>query len=148
MVAKFCVVFICTLPLVLRSESGETKVRMQDLPDAVQKTVREQTKNAKLRGLSKEIDDGRTFYEAETRVEGKSRDILIDSNGGVVEVEETVSLDSLPEAARKALRAHAGTGKILRVEFVTRGSKVSYEAVIRKNGKNTEVSVSADGAIK
>src|SRR3984893_12399858 len=128
--------------------ASETRVQMKDLPEAVQKTVKEQTKTAKLRGLAKEIEDGKTFYEAETTVNGKSRDILIDTTGAVVEVEEPVSLDSIPEAARKAIQAKAGSGKILKVESVTKGSIVSYEAVVQKNGKKSEVAVNADGSSK
>src|SRR6266481_7452896 len=96
--------------------ASETRVKMQDLPEAVQKTVKEQTKNGKLRGLAKEIKNGKTFYEAETTVDGKARDILIDPSGAVVEVEETVALESIPEAAQKGLKDAAGSGKIIKVE--------------------------------
>jgi hypothetical protein len=119
---------------------------MKDLPAAVQKTVTQETKIAKLRGLEKEIEHGKTYYEAETTVNGKSRDILIDPSGTIVEIEEGVTLESLPAAARSGLKHSAGTGKILRVESVTRGSVVSYEAVIERQGKKTEVSVNADGS--
>lgn len=127
---------------------AETRVRMQDLPEPVQKTVKEQTKTAKLRGLAKEVENGETFYEAETIVNGKTRDVLIDVKGTVVEVEEATTLASIPEPAQKAFRTAAGTGKIVKLETVTKGSVVSYEAVIRKGGKRSEVAVSADGALK
>jgi uncharacterized membrane protein YkoI len=128
--------------------ASETKVQMKDLPEAVQKTVKELTQTAKLKGLAKEVEDGKTFYEAETTVNGKSRDVLIDPAGAVVEVEEAVALDSIPEAARNALQARAGSGKILSVESVTKGPVVSYEAVIRTGGKKSEVGVNADGTLK
>lgn len=128
--------------------ASETRVQMKDLPAPVQKTVQEQTKTAKLRGLSKEVENGKTFYEAETTVNGKSRDILMDQTGAIVEVEDAVTLASIPEAAQKALQGRAGSGKILSVESITKGSIVSYEAVIQKNGKKSEVAVSADGTIK
>jgi hypothetical protein len=124
----------------------ETKVQMKDLPTAVQKTVEEQTRTAKLRGLSKEVEGGKTFYEAETTLNGKSRDILIDPAGAVVEVEEATTLAAIPEAARKAFQQQAGTaGKILSVETVTRGAVTNYEAVIQKGGKKSEFAVHADG---
>lgn len=125
---------------------SETRVQMKDLPGAVQKTVQEQTRTAKLKGLVKETEKGKTYYEAETIVNGKSRDILIDSTGAVVEVEEATTLKSIPEAARKAIQAQAGSGKILRVESVTRDSVVSYEAAVQKAGKKSEVAVNADGS--
>ncbi len=125
--------------------AAEAKVALKDLPAAVQKAVRQETKTAKLRGLEKEIEHGKTYYEAETTVNGKSRDILIDPNGTIVEIEESVTLESLPEAARSGLKRAAGIGKILRVESITRGSTVSYEALIERHGEKVEASVSADG---
>jgi len=120
---------------------------MKDLPAAVQKTVAEQTRAGRLGGLSKEIENGKTYYEAETTVNGKSRDILIDPGGTIVEVEESVTLESLPIAARAGLERVAGSGRILRIESVTRESVVTYEAVIERHGKKSEVSVNADGSL-
>ena len=143
--------YTMTVVLAFASTSlfgAETHIKMKDLPEAVQKTVREQTKTAQLRGLAKEVENGKTFYEAETRVNGKSRDILIDPTGAVVEVEEAVALESIPEAARKGLQGKAGSGKIVSIESVTKGSVVSYEAVVLKNGKKSEIAVSADGGAR
>jgi predicted aspartyl protease len=127
--------------------AAETRVQMKDLPPPVQKAVEEQIKTAKLRGLSREVEHGRTYYEAETTVNGKSRDILMDSTGAVVEVEEATAFESIPEAAQRALRTKAGSGKILSVESVTKGSVVSYEAVIQKNGRKSEIAVNSDGSV-
>jgi hypothetical protein len=88
-----------------------------------------------LRGLSREVERGKTYYEAETTVNGKSRDILMDATGAIVEVKEATAFESIPDAAQKALRTKAGSGKILRVESVTKGSTVGYEAVIEKTAR-------------
>ena len=128
--------------------AAEKPVKMKDLPVPVQKTVREQIRNAELKGLSKETEKGETFYEAETMVNGKSRDILIDPNGAVVEVEEETTLDSVPPAVKAALEKAKQKGTILKVEIVTKGSAVSYEAVVKRNGKKSEIAVAPDGTIK
>ena len=73
--------------------ASEKSVKMKDLPRAVQKTVQEQMSGAKLLGLSKETEKGKTFYEAETTVNGHTRDVLIDSKGAVVQVEEEIAMD-------------------------------------------------------
>jgi len=62
------------------------KVKVQDLPAAVQQTVKEQTRNATLIGLAKEVENGKTVYELETKVNGRGRDLMIDSSGGVLSV--------------------------------------------------------------
>ena len=125
---------------------ADTPVKMKDLPAAVQKTVLEQTKGVELRGLAKEVENGQTFYEAETRVNGHSKDILIDTSGAVVEVEEQVTLSALPEAVRAGLRTGAGSGKITKVESITkRGQLVAYEAQVTTHGKRSEIQVGPDG---
>ena len=126
--------------------AAEVSVQMQDLPPAVQAAVKRETTNVTLVGLSKEVEDGETSYEVETKVNGHTRDLLLNGSGKVVEVEEEIGLERLPDAARQALQKAATRGTITRVEAVTRGASVSYEAVIRKNGRNSEVAVNADGS--
>ena len=128
--------------------AAEKPVKMKDLPAPVQKAVQEQIKDAQLKGLSRETENGKVFYEAETMVNGKSRDILMDANGAVVEVEEETTLDNVPAPVKATLEKSAQRAKILKVETVTKGSVVSYEAVVSKNGKKTEVAVAADGTLK
>jgi hypothetical protein len=50
--------------------------------------------------LSREKENGQVFYQAELTVNGHSKDVLIDSTGVIVEVEEQVAMDSLPSAVR------------------------------------------------
>ncbi len=128
--------------------AGESAVKMKDLPPAVQKTVQEQTKGAQIKGLSKEVEKGKTMYEVETVVNGKSRDLLIDLSGALVSVEELVAIDAIPAAAKAALEKLAAGGKIKSVESVTKGQTVTYEAVIVKGLKKSEVVVAADGSVQ
>ena len=126
---------------------AESKVKVEDLPAAVQKTVKEQTQNAKLVGLGKEKEGGKTVYELETMINGKSRDLMIDSTGAILSVEDEIALDSIPAAAKKAIQQKVAGGKITKVETVTKGSEVSYEAAYTsKSGKKAECGVNADGS--
>ncbi|HEY4084871.1 MAG TPA: hypothetical protein VGM43_02985 [Bryobacteraceae bacterium] len=125
---------------------ADTKVKLESLPPAVQAAVKEQTKNATLVGLSTEKEKGKTTYEVETTVNGKSRDLVLDKTGAILETEDQVELNAIPAAAQAALRKRAGTGTITKVEKLTAGSSVSYEAAIKtKGGKTIEASVNADG---
>ena len=142
-------VFYLTLPALLLAASGfgaETHVRMKDLPPAVQKTVQDESKGAIVRGLSKEVENGKTYYEAELKVSGHNKDLLIDPAGSIVEIEEAMALNSVPPAVRGALEKRAGKGTIVSVESVTRAhSIVAYEAKIKTAGKTSEVRLSPDG---
>lgn len=120
----------------------EKKVEMKDLPPAVQKAVHEQTQGLTVKGLAKEVEGGKTFYEAETTANGRAKDFLFDSNGNLVEVEEEIAMDAVPAAVRTALQAE---GKLLKVETVTKGKTTTYEGIVEKNGKKSEVAVDANG---
>jgi len=117
----------------------EKKIKRSDLPAAVEKTVAAQSQGTKIRGFSEEKDQGQTNYEAELVVNGHSKDILIDGNGAIVEIEEQVAINSLPAPVKEGLQAKAGKGKLLKVEYVTKHDKlVAYEAQVMSEGKKSE----------
>jgi hypothetical protein len=134
------------LTTVAFAQESEKKIQRADLPAAVQKTVTAMSRGASIKGFSQEKENGQTFYEAEMMVNGHSKDVLIDANGSVAEVEEQVSLDSLPTAVQDGLRTKAGKGKILKVESLTKHDQiVAYEAKVITDGKKSEVQVGPDG---
>jgi uncharacterized membrane protein YkoI len=124
----------------------EKKIQRADLPPAVEKTVAAQIQGATVKGFSQEVENGQTLYEAELTVSGHSKDISIDATGAIVEIEEQISLDSLPAAVKAGLEAKAGAGKIVKVESLTKHDKlVAYEAQVHTAGKKSEVQVGPDG---
>jgi uncharacterized membrane protein YkoI len=137
---------IAALSLATAVVAQEKKIQRADLPPAVEKTVAAQTQGATIKAFSQEKENGQTYYEAETTVNGHSKDITIDANGSLVEIEEQVPLDSLPSTVRAGLQAKAGEGKILKVESLTKHDKlVAYEAKVQTAGKKTEIQVGPDG---
>ena len=129
------------------ASAAEKKMKLEDLPPAVQKSAQEQLKSATLVGISAETEKGKTLYEIETKLDGKSRDLLIDKAGKVVEVEQEVDLATVPAAAKAAIETKAGKDKIAKVESLTKSAGVeAYEASIQKGSKTVEFAVKPDGA--
>lgn len=136
------------LVLAVSIPGAEKKVKLESLPPAVQAAIREQTKGSAIAGISTEVENGKTTYEVETKVNGKSRNLELDQTGKVLEIEDEVDLESIPAPAKAALQKRAAGGTIAKVEKLTAGSSISYEATVRtKAGKNTEVAVNADGTL-
>jgi hypothetical protein len=109
-------------------------------------TVAAQSKGATVRGFSEEKENGETYYEAELQVSGHSKDVLIDAQGNIVEVEEEVALDSLPAAVREGLQNAAAGGRLGKVESLTKhGKLVAYEARVISKGKKTRFQIGPDG---
>jgi len=141
-------VLLLAAPFALTQEKPETesRVTMRSLPAAVQETVKEQRKGAILRGLAKEVENGQTFYEAELTVKGHNKDVLMDPSGKIVEIEEQVTLASLPPAVKTEIVKQAGKGRILLVESVTKENAiVAYEAHVRTGKKVSEIKVDPAG---
>jgi uncharacterized membrane protein YkoI len=132
--------------LVTAAFAQEKKIQRTDLPPAVEKTVAAQSQGATIKGFSQEVENGQTLYEAELTVNGHSKDISIDATGSIVEVEEQVALDSLPATVKAGLQSKAGSGKITKVESLTKHDKiVAYEAQVHTAGKKSEVQVGPEG---
>ncbi len=127
-------------------EKASKILDMKQLPGAVQKTVQEQTKGATIRGLSKEVENGKTQYELETTVDGRSRDLLIDPTGKVLEVEEEVDIAKLPAAVKAEIKKSLGDAKLLKLESATKDGVVTgYEASVEKAGKKSSLAMGPDG---
>ena len=109
----FLTLMLCGLALqpLSAQDQPETKVKLQDLPAAVQEAVKVHSKSATVRGFSKEIKDGRALYEVELSVKGLTRDLTLDAQGNVVADEQQTTLQDIPAAARAAIEKAATGGK-------------------------------------
>jgi hypothetical protein len=124
----------------------EKKLKRSDLPPAVEKTVVAQSGGATIKGFSTEKEDGKTMYEMSMTANGHNKNVLINVDGSIAEIEEQVTMDSLSAEVKAGLLAKAGKGKITEVEALTKKDKlVAYEAQVNTNGKKSEIQVGPDG---
>ena len=124
----------------------EKKIERSALPPAVEKAVQAETKGAAVKGFAEEREHGKTFYEVETVLNGRTRDILFATDGSIAEIEEEVALDSLPATVQAGLKKKAGGSSIDKVESLTKNGKlVAYEGHIKRNGKSAEIQVGPEG---
>src|SRR5215831_17708813 len=108
------VLFVISLTISIQAQ--EKKLQRSDLPVAVQKTVDEQSKGGTVKGFSTEIEDGKKIYEVELTVSGHGKDISMDRQGHILEIEEEIGLETLPPTVKDGLMKAAGKGTIQRVE--------------------------------
>jgi hypothetical protein len=126
---------------------AESHVPCNTLPAAVLQHAKLEAGDATVRGCVKDRENGKLTYEVETLKDGKSKDITLDVSGTVLEVEQEVAASSLPPAVSDAIAKAAHSGKIGKVESVTReGAIASYETTITSNGQRREVAFSPQGA--
>jgi hypothetical protein len=137
---------VVALALSATVSAQERKLKREELPPAVEKTVARESEGATINGFATEIEKGKRLYEVELTISGHSKDISMDKNGNIVEVEEEVSMDSLPSAVQNVLRKKAGAGTIGKIESLTRNGKlVAYEAHVKTGAKRSEIQVGPNG---
>lgn len=125
---------------------AQKKLTLKDLPAEAQKTITAELKGGEIRSIGKETENGVTQYEVETMLNGKHRDLNVDTKGKLLVVEEETTLDSIPAAAKTAILKKVADGKLHMVELFQRGGTTLYEAAYTtKAGKKHEVLVKADG---
>jgi uncharacterized membrane protein YkoI len=141
--ARLIVLVLGSSPLVYGAQAARQPIDLSKYPAAVRATIERETANATLRKISKETEKGKTLYEVETMVGQRTRDLLIDPSGAIVEVEEEIALDAAPAAVRDAAQ---GRGKVLKIEQVTREGVTTYEVEVQaKTGRKSEVTLDAQG---
>ncbi len=129
------------------SAQGEQKIKSKDLPAAVTASFQKAYPNAKIKGTSKEVENGKTQFEVES-IEGKiNRDLLYAADGTCIEIEETIPVKALPKEVADALIKGFPKGKVLKAEKLTKGETVQYEMVIQSGKEKHEVVFDAKGAI-
>src|SRR5438477_8678818 len=143
---------VCGAVLVLGllfavASAQEKKITRKQLPPAVEKTVaQEESEGATIKGFATEVEKGQRLYEAELIVNGHHRDISMNRRGVIVEVEEEVSMDSLPVTVQDGLKKAAGSGTIEMIESLTKnGNLVAYEGHVKTGARRSEIQVGPQG---
>jgi hypothetical protein len=117
----------------------EQKIPCETLPAAVRTAFEKTYPKATINGCATEVKKGKTAYEITSKEGQTGRDALLSNDGTVIEVEETIALDSLPNPVQKALHNRYRRDEVTRAEKVTRGGAVLYEFQVKQNRKRDEV---------
>ncbi len=140
-------VSVFSTSLIAKAEDKEESTTMESIPAAAASAIKKQAAGAKITGVSKEDEDGKTVYEAKIKANGSVREVSVDSNGKVASVEEVIQLSGAPEAVRTAIEADSKGGKVEKIEKVNEGGKTTFEALISAKGKREEVVFSPEGKV-
>ncbi|HSU67897.1 MAG TPA: hypothetical protein VLJ39_13560 [Tepidisphaeraceae bacterium] len=67
-----------------KEEGKEVKIKFSEAPEAVQKTLKEVSKGAKIETIDKEEDAGKTIYEADAVIDGTNYEIKVAEDGKLI----------------------------------------------------------------
>ncbi len=124
--------------------------RMAKIPVPAAEALKKAAGSAKIEQFTIEKDGKVTVYEIAITEPGKpNREVSVTADGKINAEEETVPVESVPEAPRKAIKEGAKGGTIARVQKIKRATgAVTYEAAYVIKGKKSEVEYLEDGKLK
>lgn len=145
-----------------------TELKFEDLPAAVQATVRQQSGGTKINDIDREDRTGKTVYEIEFDKEGANTEIHVAEDGTLLP-EDAASLTrddkstdtdrtrvralaspkfaDLPAAVKSTVQQHGSQSEIEDIDRETRNGRIVYEIEFRREGPNREIVVAEDGTL-
>ena len=143
-------------------ESNSAK--FNELPPAVQKTVRAQAPNAEIADISKKTENGMDVYEIQFREPGTNPKIVVAADGkllntdmarpaGAVERLLTptgavgTKFSALPEKVQKTIKDTAPDAQITNISRQDKDGRAIYEVELKDTGKNPIIRVAEDGTM-
>jgi hypothetical protein len=133
--------------LAIAAVAQEKKITGKDVPAAVISAFKTAYPNATIRGYAREKENGKVFYEIESREGTTTRDVLYNPDGTVAEIEESLAASDLPAAVQQAFKAKYPKAVITKAEKTTAGDKVSYEIVARQGKRKVTIEFDLSGRV-
>ena len=137
-----------------------------ELPSAAAEAIKAAFPDAKIEEVEVEEEEGVTLYEVELEQGDVEMEVEVAPDGTIVEIETEIAQKDAPEAALQAIQAAAPDAEIEEVEKIeiraetkkAEGdkpaqlvkldkAKIVYEAELKKDGKEGEITVAADGKV-
>lgn len=147
-------------------EEGKEEVKVE-LPSAAAEAIKAAFPKAKIEEVELEKECGLDIYEVELKLEDESEvEVEVAPDGAIVEIETEIAQKDAPPAVVEAFRAAAPDAKIEEVQKIeiradikkAEGdkpaqlvhldkAKIVYEAELKKDDKEGEITVAADGKV-
>lgn len=145
---RFALVMFAISLVTVSAAAQEKKITAKQVPAAVTAAFKNSYPNATIRGYAQEKEDGKVFYEIESREGTTQRDILYNADGTVAEVEESIAASDLPADAQQAIKQKYPRAVITLAERTTVGDTVGYEVSLRNGRKRIAMEFDSSGKVK
>lgn len=126
-------------------EAGVEKISLAQAPSAVSTVIETLTRGGTVLAVERARAGSATMYECEFELGGKQASATLDETGQILEIEQALPADGLPEVAARGLKARFPGAKVLRTEAL---ELHLYECVVEVDGRKREVWLSRLGKVE
>lgn len=140
-----------SLAVLGQANAGEKELRLSkhQVPKLVLEAFEKSHPDAKGVEFEEETFEGKAAYEVEYKKEGKEYEFLYTADGSLVQKEEEINVQTLPEPVVQAITKVHPKAKIKEAEKVMKpdGTLTGYEVEIKEGGKELELELDTSGQI-
>ena len=147
-IGRVALIVMAIALFVIPAAAQEKKITAKQVPAAVMAAFKSTYPNATIRGYAQEKENGKVFYEIESREGTTRRDVLYNPDGTVAEVEESIPASDLPADAQQAIKQKYPRAVIVLAEKTTAGDTVGYEVSLRNGKRRIGMEFDSSGKVK
>lgn len=114
-------------------------------PAAVQKTIRAQVSDGRLRSINKDDEDGDITYDVEMVRGGRMRSFTVGAEGELLDTE--VFLEELPATLQQAIKKKIGSATLGEIDKSAADGDISYDVEMIGGGKTLSFTLDASGTL-
>ncbi len=164
---KYAITMVAVAGLIVGCNQSieNASTRFNELPPAVQKTVRAQSPNGEITAVTKTTDNGMDVYEVKFKQpDGSTPKVLVATDGKLVSsdfpkpaggLERALTptgatgtkFSALPEAAQKTIKSKSPNAEITDISRHEDNGRVYYTVEFADQGKNPTIKVADDGTL-
>ncbi len=161
--------------LRLHADEQASEISLADCPKAVQKTLKRESRRGTIEEVEREVEDGKTIYEAEVILAEKEYEVEVAEDGTLLskiladeesenentdddehtdddddseeEVEVEIQLSDCPKGVQRTFKRESRGGKLEDLTKETEGKRTVYEAEVEIDGIDYEIEVLDDGTL-
>jgi uncharacterized membrane protein YkoI len=132
-----------------QASAEEKELSKHQVPKAVLEAFENAYPNAKGVEFEKEMFEDKAAYEVEYKENGREYELLYDADGSLLQKEEEIETQALPESVSQAVMKAHPKGTLKETEKVMKpdGTVTGYEVEIKENGKEIELELDTSGKI-
>ena len=163
---KYAITLIAASALVAGCNQSveNASLKFNELPPAVQKTVRAQAPNGEIANVTQKTQNGLQVYEVEFRNEGGNSKVIVAADGTLVgsdmpkpagAVQRLLTptgavgtpFSALPEVVQKTIKTQAPDAPIADISRHEENGRTIYEVEFKDKGQNPTIKVADDGTL-
>lgn len=134
--------------LVAIAMAAGVQIQESELPQAVRSAATALVPGATIDAAFKEQKDGKTVYELELTAGPRQIDLLLAADGALLEEEEVIPQNEVPQAIRDAASSRFSGWKIDKSERAVTPTETTYEIEMSQGQQHQVVVFKEDGTVK